>query len=633
MDQLRTGSLLLLTALVAGCQAAPQRPLAQYTVDELLQTTSFNGLAIAPSNDTVLIASDASGVFNAVAIPVAGGEPVALTSSTTSAIRPVSYFPGDERFVYQADQEGNELDHVYVQELDGSVTDVTPGERLKAYFLDWRDDGTSFFIASTERDPQVFDIYEVASEGYQRQLVFENTQRFLISDVSPDGRFVALGKVASRTDSDVFLYDRTSGEITDLTPHEGDTVFEAVEFDPTGGRLLLRTDEGSDFKYLVSHDLASGQRTVLVKEPWDVVFAHHSKHGRYLAVAVNADARTEITLYEAATMTPITLPKLGNADISYLEFSDDESLIAFYASSSRSPADLYVQEIGGQPRRLTRALSPAIDPEDLVEGQVVRFASFDGLEIPGILYQPHQVTTQAPGPALVWVHGGPGGQSRLDYSALIQYLVNHGVVVYAINNRGSGGYGSSFEQLDDQAHGEGDLDDCVAAKQMLLDTGWVDPRRVIIGGGSYGGYMTLAALTFHPEAFDGGIDAFGISNWERTVQSIPPWWEAFRKELEKEMGPFDDLAYFHAISPLFHADQIVKPLLVLQGANDPRTLQAESDEIVAAVKANGVPVTYIVFPDEGHGFRKRENRATGYAAMLEFIQRLGNEQQHNEPAA
>jgi dipeptidyl aminopeptidase/acylaminoacyl peptidase len=207
------------------------------------------------------------------------------------------------------------------------------------------------------------------------------------------------------------------------------------------------------------------------------------------------------------------------------------------------------------------------------------------------------------------------------YNALLQYLVNHGYAVYAINNRGSSGYGKTFYQLDDRAHGEGDLDDCVASRAMLSATGWVDGQRIGILGGSYGGYMVLAALTFRPEAFAAGVDLFGISNWVRTVQSIPPWWESFREALQKEMGDFADEEYFRSISPLFHAESIRRPLLVLQGANDPRVLRAESDDIVAAVRANGVPVEYLVFDDEGHGFEKKANRERGYAAVLEFLDR------------
>jgi dipeptidyl aminopeptidase/acylaminoacyl peptidase len=221
---------------------------------------------------------------------------------------------------------------------------------------------------------------------------------------------------------------------------------------------------------------------------------------------------------------------------------------------------------------------------------------------------------------LVWVHGGPGGQSRTGYSAAIQHLVNHGYAVLAANNRGSSGYGKTFFHADDRKHGEVDLKDIVYAKQYLASLDWVDGERIGILGGSYGGYMVGAALAFSPDTFNVGIDIFGVMNWVRTLTSIPPWWESQKKALYDEMGdPATDAERHRRISPLFHAKNIRVPLLVIQGKNDPRVLQVESDEIVAAVKANNVPVEYLVFPDEGHGFSKRENRIKASDAYVEFL--------------
>jgi dipeptidyl aminopeptidase/acylaminoacyl peptidase len=272
------------------------------------------------------------------------------------------------------------------------------------------------------------------------------------------------------------------------------------------------------------------------------------------------------------------------------------------------------------PVRLTRRLSKRIDENDLVTPEIVRFDSYDGMTIPGILYKPLTASKDAKVPALVYVHGGPGGQTRAAYNPLIQYLVNHGYAVYGINNRGSSGYGKTFFAMDDMKHGDADLDDCVASKRMLVDTGWVDPDRIGIIGGSYGGYMVCAALTFRPTAFDVGVDIFGVTNWVRTLRSIPPWWGAARDSLYAELGdPFEQEDYLTSISPLFHAENIVRPIMVLQGVNDPRVLKAESDEIVAAARANDVPVEYVVFDDEGHGFRKKANQIVGYRAIRTFL--------------
>jgi dipeptidyl aminopeptidase/acylaminoacyl peptidase len=252
----------------------------------------------------------------------------------------------------------------------------------------------------------------------------------------------------------------------------------------------------------------------------------------------------------------------------------------------------------------------------------VRFPSFDGLEIPAIYYRPHQASLENPAPALVWVHGGPGGQSRQNFSASLQYLVNHGYAILAVNNRGSSGYGKTFYQLDDQNHGDKDLKDCVAGKDWLAAQPEIDGEKIGILGGSYGGYMTMAALTYTPDAFQVGVNLFGVTNWIRTLRSIPPWWESYKEALYTELGDPNsaDSVRLRAISPLFHTDKVTKPLIVLQGSQDPRVLQVESDEIVAGVRANGVPVEYVLFEDEGHGFVKKENQIKAYSSILNFLE-------------
>jgi dipeptidyl aminopeptidase/acylaminoacyl peptidase len=632
-------SLTTRAALLAACCLAPSacttttpatperttRDVPRYTIEQFLDVTSLTGAAVSPDGSKVLFSSDASGIYNAYEVPVAGGTPRALTDSTDQSIYVRSYFPADERFVYMADEGGDELDHVYVRELDGSVTDVTPGENLKASFAGWAQDDRSFFLLTNERDERYFDLYEVGlTDGYPRERLYEDDDGFAFADISPDRRYLAFNKLNTTSDSDVYLVDRRSGEKKHLTPHEGVASFSAMGFSPDGTALWMTTDEGSEFSRLVSYDLDTGETETILEPDWDVSYAYHSKEGTYLVVGINADARTDLRVYEAATMKPVTLPELPDAEITSVGISRDERLMTFYASSSRRPPNLYVVGLGEgrlrEPRRLTDASSPELDPDELVDGHVVRFDSYDGVEIPGILYRPRQAGPGTEAPAVIYIHGGPGGQTRIGYNPLIQYLVNHGYGVYAINNRGSSGYGKTFFRLDDQKHGEADLDDVVAAKGMLIGTGWVDPERIGVLGGSYGGYLTLAAMTFRPEEFQAGVDLFGISNWVRTLESIPPWWEAIREALYVEMGdPETSRERFHRISPLFHADRIVNPLMVLQGANDPRVLQAESDSIVEAVRANGVPVEYVLFEDEGHGFVKKENREEGFRKIREFL--------------
>jgi dipeptidyl aminopeptidase/acylaminoacyl peptidase len=224
-------------------------------------------------------------------------------------------------------------------------------------------------------------------------------------------------------------------------------------------------------------------------------------------------------------------------------------------------------------------------------------------------------------PALLWIHGGPGGQSRLTYSAMLQHLVNHGYAILAVNNRGSSGYGKTFFAADDKKHGDVDLKDCIEAKKYLATLPYIDTTKIGIVGGSYGGYMVMAALAFAPEEFDVGVNIFGVTNWLRTLKSTPVWWASFRDALFNEMGnPFtEDSVALYNKSPLFHAKNIKKPFIVLQGSNDPRVLLVESDEIVKAARENNVPVEYVLFPDEGHGFLKKENNIKTSQEILKFL--------------
>lgn len=622
-------TLALAGTLFVACQPTTEqatgdgpREVPQYTIEQFLETTSVFGGSFSPDESKLLVSSNESGIFNAYAIPVDGGEALQLTDSEDDAVFVGGYFPADERFLYLQDEGGNELGHLFVHELDRTATDLTPGEGLKAVYYGWADDDESFFLGSNERDSRFFDVYEVDPATYEQTLAFRDTVAYSFAGVSPDERHFVFQKENTNADNDLFLYERQKGEMRHLTPHEGDVSHHAQDFSPDGKSLYLTTNEGAEFSYLVRQDLASGAREVVLQPEWDVWYAYFSKNGRYMVVGINEDARTRIRVFQMPEMEEVELPDLSGLDITSVRLSRHEDRMAFFAASGREPRNLYVMDFpGGEPRPLTSTLSPEIEPDHLVQPEVVRFASYDGVEVPGLFYRPHAASAEAPVPALVWVHGGPGGQSRIGYSGLIQYLVNHGYAVYAINNRGSTGYGKTFYHMDDRKHGDADLDDVVASKAMLAERRWVDGGRIAVGGGSYGGYMTLAALTFRPEEFAAGVDLYGISNWVRTVQSIPPWWESFRKALEQEMGDFEDETFFHDKSPLFHAERIRRPLIVLQGANDPRVLKAESDEIVEAVQANGIPVEYVLFADEGHGFVKKENQAEAYRKILAFLDR------------
>jgi dipeptidyl aminopeptidase/acylaminoacyl peptidase len=599
-----------------------------YTARQFFESTSYgvgssSGFSFSPDGTYVLVNSDATGVFNAYKVPVAGGDPVPLTTSSTNATFGVSFFPTDLRLLFSADEGGDELNHLFVMHEDGTVTDLTPGEEVKAGFVGWQADDKTFYVTTNERDSAAFDLYAYDASTYERKLIFTNTGAFSIDDVSPDGRWVALSKALSSANSDLYLADLSVAQVEPklITPHEGDVSYGAYTFTRDSSALIYATNEHGEFSQAWRYELASGEKSPVVEADWDVSFVQYSPSGRYRVSAINEDALTAVTMLDRSSGEVITIGGLPEGSLGSVRFDPAETRIAFTLTSDTSPTDIYIADLAsGNATRLTHALNPAIDENDLVTATVARFHSYDGLEIPGILYRPKSASAANAVPAIVLVHGGPGGQSTRGYSAMIQHLVNNGYAVYAINNRGSSGYGKTFFHLDDKKHGDVDLKDVVASKTFLQSLDWVADDRIAVMGGSYGGYMTAAALAFHPEVFDAGINIFGVTNWVRTLKSIPAWWGSFRDALYDEMGdPANDEERHRAISPLFHADNITKPMLVVQGANDPRVLQVESDELVAAVRASGVPVEYVLFPDEGHGFRRRENRITASEAYLKFL--------------
>ena len=593
-----------------------------------MEIVQINGGSFSPDESKVIINSKESGIFNVHAIDVKSGQAVPLTSSTDNAILGLSYFPGDERIVYTSDQGGNEINHLFVRNPDGSVVDLIQDSTAKAQYFGWSYNKKLMYYASNSRDKKYFDLYNVQIPSgekkiYPATLLYKNEKGFNPEVVSNDDRYIALSETITSNNSNMYLLDTQTGKTQLPSAHEGEIQYNPQYFSMDGKKLFYTTDEGGEFQYLASYEVATGRKEKVEEAPWDIMFANLSRTGKYRYIAINNDARTELKLYDESNGgVQIPIAGLPEGDITGVNISDSEKLMSFYVSSSMSPSNLFVYSFNTKEvKQLTNTMTKEIDPNDLVAGEVVRFKSFDGMEIPCLLYKPKGLADGEKVPALLWIHGGPGGQTKLSYSAALQHLVNNGYAVLAVNNRGSSGYGKTFFAADDRKHGNEDLKDCVEAKKLLATLPYIDTEKIGIYGGSYGGYMVMAALAFTPEEFKVGVNLFGVTNWIRTLKSIPSWWEFQRKALYNELGdPYtaDSVALF-AKSPLFHAAKITKPFIVLQGSNDPRVLQVESDEIVAAAKKNGVPVEYVIFPDEGHGFVKKENNIKASEEVLKFL--------------
>lgn len=597
-------------------KATPARPARQYTIEQFLDSTAIQGWRATFSADEsrILFSSNKSGVWNAYTMPVSGGDWTPVTTSTTTGTYGVSFFPHDNRLLLSRG-------HIYVRDVDGTERDLTPGDRVRGLFLDWTREGDAFFLFTNERDVRAFDIYRYDGKTYARTMFFENKDGYELGHVSPDARWVALPKASTTNDSDIDVLNVASKQTRRISQHTGAARYEIAGFDRDSKYLYFVTDAGREFMALHRYSLADGTTEPVLETEWDVVSSSFSPRGRFRTTIVNADGRRTASVIEAATGAPVALPAVPNASIDEVRFSRSETKMLLSVTGDRSPNSLYVFDVRtGKLTRLIDSLNPMIDAADLVDAQVVRFKARDGMEIPNILWKPHQASSSNKAPAIVWVHGGPGDQTRPAYRPFIQYLVNHGYVVLGINNRGSSGYGKAFYAADDKKHGKEPLWDCVDAKNYLQTLSYVDPRRIGIAGESYGGYMVLAALAFQPEEFNAGVNFFGVGDWIRYLEDLAT--RVSGDVTFAEIGhPINDREMLQEISPLFHASQIRKPLLVLHGAKDPRVQQVQSDDIVAAVKKNGVPVEYLLFPDEGHGFVRKSNLIAAYGGVLQFLNR------------
>ncbi len=613
-------------ALAVGCstEQADQvetrtGPSATYTMEQFVKTMSIDGGSFNHDETKLLVRSNESGVFNVYEMDLATGNhtPVTEGEETTFA---VAYMPNDDRILFTRDKDGSENNHLFLRELDGTVRDLTTGDETKEVFAGFHPDLSSFFTQNNQRDPRFFDLFQWDAQTLDKTLVYQNEDGFDPFDVTADGRWIVLTRFNTTNDSDILVADmKTGGDPYLVSEHSGEATFRPHALSPDNRYLYYSTNDGGEFLVLKRYDLAAGTHEEVYATDWDVSFAYFSLTGQYRVIGTNEDGYTKVRITREGQ--EIQLKGLPDGTVSRIAISHSEKLMKVTVSSDTMPGNMFLINLDtGDVRQLTDTLNPEINANDLVASSVVRFQARDGMTIPGPIYKPIGASAENKVPVMLWIHGGPGGQTRAGYSGEKQFLVNNGYALFAVNNRGSSGYGKSFLAADDRRHGREPLWDCVDAKEYLKTLDWVDPDRIGIMGGSYGGYMTLAALAFEPEEFTCGVDIFGVANWLLTLENIPPYWESFRKALYDEIGhPTEDAAFLRETSPVFHGDKITRPLLILQGANDPRVLQRESDDMVAAIRAGGGTVDYLVFEDEGHGFRKSANRVKGFNATLEFL--------------
>ncbi len=614
----------LLPAFFTACtnEPSPPKTVKEYSAAQLYSNKSIWAVAYSEDESRMLVNANNTGIYNLYELNIGDTVLTPLTNSTKESLYAKDYLPGTNQFLYTADKGGDENTHLFLQSPgDTAARDLTPWPGSANDLKGWSTDKQSMFISSNRRNSRFFDVWKGDTATWNFSLFYKNDSAYSPGIISKSERYITLNKELTTDKNELFLYDRTNKTIRQIS-NNNEATWYAVAFEKNDSVLYYITNDGDEFSYLVKYHINSGQAEKIYSTSWDVADMALSENEKYHTVFINEDGKNKVLLFDHGTNQPVDFPAIPDGDIRGVMISATGNNMMLSVGSSRSPANIFSYNFASkQLKQLTQTLNPEVDANDLVNASVVRFKSFDDKEIPAILYKPLTAGKDNKVPALLWIHGGPGGQSRIGFSNEIQYLVNHGYAVLAVNNRGSSGYGKTFYKLDNKDHSNGDLKDCIWAKKWLQQQEYIDTANIGIEGGSYGGCMVLAALAFYPEEFKAGVDQFGVANWVRTLKSIPPYWEAFRKALYDEMGdPFTaDSVRLKNISPLFNYQKINKPLLVFQGMNDVRVLPVESEEIVAGVKKNNVPVEYITYADEGHGFAKKENQITTATKTLAFL--------------
>ena len=622
----KTYAGLLALLVLMGCnnndEPAARKAVKQYSIAQLYKTKNIGGGLFNKDETKILVQNNETGIYNLYEISLSDTSMKQLTNSSKESFFAVDYIAGTDKTIYSADQGGNENSHLYLRQPDGSVKDLTPGEKEKASFFGWDKARANLYYTSNKRNPKFFDLYKMDTAQWKSNMIYQNDSSLDVNTISYNEKFFVLTKSITTDKNEMYLYDVAKKEMKKLSIETEDATYNPQGFELNDSSFYYLTNEGKEFTYVVKYNIGTGAKEKVYETNWDVSYMYFSENGKYRVIGVNEDGRNKVILYDHKTGAQLKFPEIKEGEVQGVNISPSEKNMILFVASDKSPVNLWNYKFEDQSlKQLTKTLSPEVDPNDLVQAEVIKFNSFDGQEIHSILYKPLTASKDAKVPALVWVHGGPGGQSRAGYSQSVQYFVNHGYAILMVNNRGSSGYGKSFYKMDNRNHGDKDLMDCVFGKRWLAKQGYIDSTRIGIYGGSYGGFMSLAGIIFHPEEFKVGVDLFGVANWTRTLRSIPPYWESFRKALYEEMGDPNsaDSVRLKKISPLYNTDKIKTPLLVLQGSNDPRVLPVESDEIVAGAKNNGTPVEYVKFPDEGHGFVKKENQMKAAEETVKFL--------------
>lgn len=581
-----------------------------------------SALAFSPDGAEVAYSTNTSGQFNLWRQPSAGGYPRQLTLYADEAVRDIAWSPDGSTLLYTADREGNEFYRPHLIPTRGGRPDPFPSEPDVQHVLGgygaWSPDGRWMAYAGNDREPTDQDVLlRDAANGEVRRVLTGDGMYFPVA-WSPDGAMLTAVEAVSNTRYKMHLISVADGSPRRLTPEEADAKFIPGPWAADGSGFWMVSDEGREFVGLAFYDLANGGYEWVETPEWDIEHLDGSRDGRLLVWVVNEDGVSRLRARDTTTGQPMALPEIPRGVVGQLTVSPDGGKIALLLSRATHPPEIYVLDLdAGTTTQITDGFLGGLDEADMIEPELVHFPTFDGKELPGWLYRPRG---DGPFPAILSIHGGPEAQERpvYNYSGMYQYWLSRGIAVLAPNIRGSTGYGKSYQKLIHHDFGGDDLKDMEAAVQYLGALPWVDRNRIGVFGGSYGGFAVLSCVSRLPNYWAAAVDLVGPSNLVTFAKAVPPTWRRFMAEWVGD--PETEADFLLERSPITYVDQITAPLFVIQGANDPRVVKAESDQIVARLRARGVEVRYDVYDDEGHGFTKRSNELKAFKDTCAFFE-------------
>ena len=522
----------------------------------------------------------------------------------------VDTIPGQDRFVFLRDTGGDEWFQLYAMGATGEPTAFTePGTRNQGATLS-KDGTLMVWSRATKGSPDYAILTADPANPASRKVAYQGTGAIGPADISADKSKVLIARGISNRETRLSVLDLGTGQAEELAFTKTPARYEEARFTPDGRGILAITDADSDVRRLVEIDLASGNRTVLAPDlKWDVETFDLTDDGRVLAYAVNEDGFSKVVVQDRRTRRALPQPALPRGVLTGLKFSPDGSKLALSLSTATSAGDVWSWDVaGGELTRWTNSELGGLDPTKLAEPRLVRFKSFDGRSIPAFVYRPRDAAPGAKTPVIMDIHGGPEAQTRPQWNPYAQHFADVlGATVILPNVRGSDGYGTRYLNLDNGPKREDSVKDIGALLDWIGKQPDLDASKVVVYGQSYGGYMSLAVMTHYSDRLVGGVERYGISDFITFLNNT----EAYRRDNRRaEYGDERDPAMrkvFERINPLANVGKIKKPMLVMQGANDPRVPKSESDQVVARIRENGVPAWYVVFADEGHGFLKKHN--------------------------